>query len=251
MRDICGLGLRDKVTDPACSAAWAANGREKIDILAANAEAVRGVTGRRVRSTVRSRQVVGQALREWEEANPEAAAAQKAAFGERVYGNAENRARWEEANRRAARARPITPGQRADFAARMQTPEVRVKRDAYIEATAQKHCDITGCDKPHLARGYCAKHWRRWSLYGNPLGKPGPRPKMPPARAALAGASMNATHEQIRTEMATKGFVTVAKYAAECGVSARTVRKWIKAERLNAEMCGGVYYLPSTNRSNE
>jgi HNH endonuclease len=25
------------------------------------------------------------------------------------------------------------------------------------------------CGKPHLARGWCAKHYKRWSLYGDPL----------------------------------------------------------------------------------
>ena len=33
-----------------------------------------------------------------------------------------------------------------------------------------KTCCIDGCDKPHLARSYCAKHYRRFKLYGDPEG---------------------------------------------------------------------------------
>lgn len=31
-------------------------------------------------------------------------------------------------------------------------------------------CSIAGCTKPHLAKGYCAKHYRRFKLYGNAEG---------------------------------------------------------------------------------
>lgn len=32
-------------------------------------------------------------------------------------------------------------------------------------------CSVSGCEKSHLARGYCDKHYRRWRLYGDPLGQ--------------------------------------------------------------------------------
>lgn len=32
-------------------------------------------------------------------------------------------------------------------------------------------CAIEGCGKPHVARGWCKSHWRRWKVYGDPLGK--------------------------------------------------------------------------------
>jgi hypothetical protein len=31
-----------------------------------------------------------------------------------------------------------------------------------------KVCSIEGCDSAARARGWCAKHWRRWRTYGNP-----------------------------------------------------------------------------------
>lgn len=31
-------------------------------------------------------------------------------------------------------------------------------------------CKIEGCDNPTLARGWCSKHWQRWSKTGDPLG---------------------------------------------------------------------------------
>lgn len=29
-------------------------------------------------------------------------------------------------------------------------------------------CDLDGCGRPHVARGYCQGHYRRWSLYSDP-----------------------------------------------------------------------------------
>ena len=31
-------------------------------------------------------------------------------------------------------------------------------------------CSIPGCCKPHLARGWCKAHYRRWQRHGDPLG---------------------------------------------------------------------------------
>lgn len=35
---------------------------------------------------------------------------------------------------------------------------------------AEGTCSIDGCDTKARARGWCAAHWRRWRLYGDPLG---------------------------------------------------------------------------------
>lgn len=32
----------------------------------------------------------------------------------------------------------------------------------------KRTCDVSGCDRPHLARGYCNPHWQRWSTTGDP-----------------------------------------------------------------------------------
>lgn len=44
----------------------------------------------------------------------------------------------------------------------------------------ERTCTIEGCDKPLNARGWCKGHYRRWNLYGDPLGTPLPRPKPAP-----------------------------------------------------------------------
>ena len=36
-------------------------------------------------------------------------------------------------------------------------------------------CSIDGCDKPHIARGFCGCHYRRWKKYGRPNGSAPPR----------------------------------------------------------------------------
>ena len=32
----------------------------------------------------------------------------------------------------------------------------------------QRLCSIEDCGKPHLSRGWCAKHYRRWKAHGDP-----------------------------------------------------------------------------------
>lgn len=36
-------------------------------------------------------------------------------------------------------------------------------------------CSIPGCGKPHRTRGWCAAHYQRWHVYGDPLGGGTPR----------------------------------------------------------------------------
>jgi 5-methylcytosine-specific restriction endonuclease McrA len=38
-----------------------------------------------------------------------------------------------------------------------------------IAMKATRPCTIDGCDKPILARGWCAAHWTRWNRHGDPL----------------------------------------------------------------------------------
>ena len=35
---------------------------------------------------------------------------------------------------------------------------------------SERTCCVEGCDTRHDARGYCPAHYRRWQLYGDPLG---------------------------------------------------------------------------------
>lgn len=44
-----------------------------------------------------------------------------------------------------------------------------------MEAT----CSVDGCDRPVNARGFCKRHYYRWSRYGDPLGTPPPRDPKP------------------------------------------------------------------------
>lgn len=47
-------------------------------------------------------------------------------------------------------------------------------------STRKGVCSVDGCISPSLARGWCSKHYQRWSKYGDPLGEAAPRPAEPP-----------------------------------------------------------------------
>jgi hypothetical protein len=39
-------------------------------------------------------------------------------------------------------------------------------------------CSLPDCNNQHYGKGYCAKHWQKFSIYGDPLGGTyGKRPK--------------------------------------------------------------------------
>lgn len=168
MRDICGLSMRDKVTDPEASAAWSENGKKMADVLAANTNARKG-SSFTVRRTLRFQESAGKSLRDYVAANPEAMAAIRAGFRERMT-SPEAKAKWEASMQRVRAERVYTPEERAAATARLQSPEAKAKRAAYNEARRQDECTVDGCTAAHVARGYCRKHWRKWQLYGDPLG---------------------------------------------------------------------------------
>jgi hypothetical protein len=36
---------------------------------------------------------------------------------------------------------------------------------------AKRICSVPDCDAPHLAKGYCNRHYKAWKLYGDPLAR--------------------------------------------------------------------------------
>lgn len=43
-------------------------------------------------------------------------------------------------------------------------------RAAYMRnRRCKKSCSVDGCEKPHVAKGYCKPHWRSVKLYGDPF----------------------------------------------------------------------------------
>src|SRR5204863_2895532 len=41
-------------------------------------------------------------------------------------------------------------------------------RDDYAEERVSRRCSVQDCDRPHVARGFCYKHWERVMTTGNP-----------------------------------------------------------------------------------
>lgn len=41
----------------------------------------------------------------------------------------------------------------------------------------KRTCSVPECDRPHLARGWCNVHWKRWKKHGDPLASIPVRPK--------------------------------------------------------------------------
>lgn len=170
MRDICGLSMRDKVTDPRASAKWARNGKKQTKVLSENSNSTKGTRRGWQRQTLRSKETAGHGLRVYESSNPDAMAAMRAGFRERMT-SPEAKTKWDESMKRVRAERVYTPEQRAAFKAKMQSPEAEAKRAARNTARRTDECAVDGCDKPHCALGYCVKHRRKFLLYGGPLGQ--------------------------------------------------------------------------------
>jgi hypothetical protein len=66
-------------------------------------------------------------------------------------------------------------GRGASLAARLQ------------QVVGARVCVIPGCPEPHIARGWCYRHYQRWRKYGDPLAwrRAPPTPKPPPKRLPL------------------------------------------------------------------
>lgn len=46
----------------------------------------------------------------------------------------------------------------------------RGRRPFCADCEARRSCSIEGCDRKPQGRGYCKYHWKKWRLYGDPLG---------------------------------------------------------------------------------
>ncbi|MQA05296.1 MAG: hypothetical protein GEV07_22090 [Streptosporangiales bacterium] len=77
------------------------------------------------------------------------------------------------------------------------TPPARIERGCPPDDPYHRHrwatrhvtylrgCDAPGCDATGpIRRGWCAKHYRRWRLYGDPLGSPSLLPPLTPSQIA-------------------------------------------------------------------
>jgi hypothetical protein len=40
-------------------------------------------------------------------------------------------------------------------------------RECHLEWSAERKCEVEGCDRPHQAGGYCGKHYQRAKVYGD------------------------------------------------------------------------------------
>jgi len=60
-------------------------------------------------------------------------------------------------------------GCRCDACRAAATTEAQGRGQRPLRNAAQRGCSIEGCDAPHLARGWCYDHYRRWSMHGDPL----------------------------------------------------------------------------------
>ena len=55
-----------------------------------------------------------------------------------------------------------------------------------------KRCSVPGCTAPHLARGFCNRHYKRYQRYGSP-DLPAARPTL---REQVIGANLRAIRER-------------------------------------------------------
>lgn len=52
---------------------------------------------------------------------------------------------------------------------------------------ATRTCAVDGCDRPYLARGLCARHYKRWRATGEPVPPPTPERTCPACGSAFTG----------------------------------------------------------------
>ena len=78
-------------------------------------------------------------------------------------------------------------------------------------------CTVTGCDAPHGARGYCAKHLTRVIRHGDPLTVLTPAVKRGEANPTWKGdlCGYTAAHDRVRRALG-----SARNYTCECGDNA-------------------------------
>lgn len=200
LRDACGLTTHDKVTDPETSAQWSAHGKKNADRLRAIAASRKGTKQKLTRMTKAGAASRAKSLQDWIDQHPDEIAELRAGMRERMS-TPEAMAAWESGMERARAERVYTDEERAAFKERMASPEVVIKR---LDSAAQRRrdvCEVDGCDRGHVARGYCRSHWRRWREHGDPVGEG--RVGKPPAlrddeaRQALAMLKTGKTQAEV------------------------------------------------------
>lgn len=164
MRDICGLSMRDKVTDQSIRKIFVERGRRSrsIDTLRENSARTKGTRGRKTRRTLAfDRYMESTGLTRWIADHPDEVAEMRAGFGDRMK-TPEAKANWAAAMERVrAEREPMRPSERRAFAALMARPDIVEKRRKTIEAAATVGCSVEDCDRPHAAKGLCSMHWKR------------------------------------------------------------------------------------------
>lgn len=167
MRDVCGMNRYEPVTDPETHEKW----RQAAIKRDAVTNARRGPKNKKRRRTKAFQRILddGGNLGRWMRDHPDEMAEIVAGFRDRVT-SPEALRKWEESMRQvwASQGEKWTDEQRAEFVARMQSDEVEAKRQAYRDATRIDVCTVEGCGDPHLAKGFCKKHYRRVQAHGDP-----------------------------------------------------------------------------------
>lgn len=160
MRDVCGLTTIEQVTDPESHEKWSQNAINRDAVVNAR-NGPKNRTRRRTKAFQRLLDDGGN-LGRWVKEHPDEMAEIVAGFRDRVT-SPEAMAKWEESMRKvwASQGEKWTDEDRAEFAARMATPDVEAKRKAYRDATRIDFCTVDGCGKPHIARGFCKSHYRK------------------------------------------------------------------------------------------
>ena len=227
MRDVCGLSMTCKVTDEDTRKRWSENGARQRGTLAANAEAVRGTTGRKSRLTAAAKAArEDSAIERWARENPERVAEVRAGFKERVS-TPEARAKWAESMAAVREQRVYTQEEREEFAQRMSSPEVVARRESERAARTTLNCSVDGCDRAHVARGYCKLHWRRWKKTGD-VGGVEP---LDPAEASRKGrpTARVATPDQFQeVRRLCAGGMSQHKVAERMGISQSIVSRIVR-----------------------
>ena len=64
-----------------------------------------------------------------------------------------------------------------------------------------RSCTVGGCERPKKARGWCAAHYRRWRLWGDPLGSAPPKVKRQPMSHEEIAAEMDAAYAVLMADV--------------------------------------------------